>query len=95
MIVRIGGTPIPDSDFADPENRLYPIIDKTHVMSAMQHIMWQYYNLDREYIEGLPRDMYLRKIHDRIIERANILHMDIKRLHRNCPWCCKEKVQFT
>lgn len=84
-------TNIPDSDFADPTNRTYPIIDENHVRSAMQSIMWQVVHLPKIGFRGNDRVPYLQKVHDRILERARELHMNFK---HDCE-LCDVKVQFT
>jgi hypothetical protein len=79
---------LPNSAFADPKARRYPIIDEHHVIAALQAIMWRIIHHPRP--ESLP---YLKKVHDRILERADELHMDLK---HECELCdVKEKVQFT
>lgn len=89
--IRIFQTNIPDSDFADPKNRTYPIIDESHVRSAMMSIMWQVVHLPKIGLYGDDRIPYLQEVHDRILERAEQLHMDF---HHECE-LCKVKVKFT
>jgi hypothetical protein len=88
-------TNIPDSDFADPTNRTYPIIDENHVRSAMQSAMWQLAHLNgtgREKLaNGQEKREYLQDVHDHILERAKQFHMN---LQHECE-LCKVKVKFT
>lgn len=86
---------LPDSDFADPIHRMYPIIDTSHVISAMTQVMWQLAHLngtDREKLaNGQERREYLQDVHDHILDRAKELRMNFK---HDCE-LCDIKVQFT
>lgn len=80
---------LPNSAFADPKARRYPIPDEHHVRTALLAISWQLNHL-RDCRKQIP---YLREVHSRVIDRAK--ELDMKLIH-NCELCSdKEKVEFT
>ena len=79
---------LPNSAYADPKARRYPIIDRQHVRVALLTVMWRLNHHPTS--ESLS---YLKCIHDRILERAEELGMDFE---HECQLCdAKIKVQFT
>jgi len=79
---------LPNSDYADPKSRRYPIPDRTHVRVALLTVMWRLNH--RPSSESV---IYLKGVHDRILERADELGLELK---HECELCdIKEKVQFT
>jgi hypothetical protein len=79
---------LPNSAFADPKARRFPITDRTHVRVAILTVIWRFNH--RPSTESL---VYLKEVHDKILIRADELGMDMK---HECPLCdTKVKVQFT
>ena len=79
---------LPNSAFADPKTRRYPINDKQHVRVALLTVMWRLNH--RPTSESL---VYLKEVHNKILDRADDYGMD---LQHQCPLCdVKIKVQFT
>jgi hypothetical protein len=79
-----------NSAFADPKGRRYPITDEAHIISALCAVL-------RCYANHSQPTSYLQKVHDRILDRAEEIHM---KLGHSCTLCAgrqsrlKERVQF-
>jgi len=81
-------TRLPNSAYADPKARRYPITDRKHVRVALLTVTWRMNH--RPTSESV---VYLKGVHDRILERADELGLD---LDHECQLCdTKVKVQFT
>lgn len=87
---------LPDSDFADEKDRIFPIFDKGHVMSALRVFANDYH----QFLKPRYKKERLKHIHDRIINEAIRYEVSIKNHSSRCEICkgidrSPEKVMFT
>jgi len=81
---------LPDSEFALPKDRLFPIYDEEHVRSALVYFERNYLDRNRKIKKGAFSHDDLKTMHDRILERAKQFGIN----HQKCE-LCDERVTFS